>query len=474
MFFESFKKNTFLRNFSILSVGEVLSRSINMLTNIILARALAPEIYGKYALFMTYLIIFNTISSFGLQHIVIRTIARNQNNSKRYFILSLILRIKGFIISVIAFVFFSRYYNIGFNDFVVFSLLAGVFLNSFWDAFQNVAFGMERMEWTSIINVSMSLILLLTYLLIPSSILSIEIVVGVFVISAFIKDVFYLLSLYKSNMVTGNYVFNLHDKTDMLTLLKDSMPYYILAIFTLFSSQLPIIFLENNSGSEHVAFFNTANKLLLPLSLVLMTALNALFPNQSKLFVVDKDAFARKVKKILLLLGLFGIGGATIISLFRNELVFVLYGEEYVSTGDVMAYQAWYIVLYSIFCFIGSTFGAANKQKLVAVTSIVYALISMPILWYSSYYGSIGLARGYIVASIVNMTYCYYYLLKTIDFKISVFFSIKFFFVFLLAFVMVEFIPNDFNIYLRVVILFAILSFVLIKFSWIKTKIINS
>ena len=59
-------KNTSVKNFSVLAFGEIIGRGLNMVTNIVLARTLAPERYGVYTMILTYSVIFYTISSLGI------------------------------------------------------------------------------------------------------------------------------------------------------------------------------------------------------------------------------------------------------------------------------------------------------------------------------------------------------------------------------------------------------------------------
>lgn len=84
-------------------------------------------------------------------------------------------------------------------------ILAGVFLQSYWEGFQNVAFGMERMETTSYINVGMSFILLLTYLCMDSSLITVKLIIGIYIINFFAKDCLYLFSLFKQRLIKGVY-----------------------------------------------------------------------------------------------------------------------------------------------------------------------------------------------------------------------------------------------------------------------------
>lgn len=445
------KNSLFLRNFSVLTLGESVGHVINMLTNIYLARLLTPAFYGEYTLLMTYISLFYTVSALGLRQIVIRTIARNQNNSRIVFYYSVLLRLYGYVLGVIVLFVYNWISPLGMSDFLIAALLLGVFAQSFWDAFQNVAFGMQRMEWTSIINVTGSICILLTYIVLPASVISVEMVAIIYIAWFLLKDMAYLVSLYRNHLLTrdsSNVV--MESIGTRKRMLKDSMPFYILSIFTMFSSQFPILFLERNSSIEEVAYFNTANKLLLPMTMLINTSLVALFPNQAQLFVENKVAFANQVKRIMSFIIGLGILLGIVITLFRTELVWVLYGGKYANTGEVMAFQCWYLVVYTIFGFIGGTMGAADRQNLLAGCSIAYAVVSVPFLFYGSYYGAQGLALAYIVASAVNMTYHYYFLNKILDNRLSRSFTIKLFSSIIIAFLAANYILCILSFWLKV------------------------
>lgn len=444
-----------MRNFSLLSSGELAARAIAMFTNIIIARWLAPERYGEYALLLTYITLFQVVATLGLRHMVIRTIAINQDKSRYYFYIATLWRLIGYLFCIAVIYVYNLVNPLGYDTFFYFALLAGIFFESFLDNFQNVAFGMQRMEWTSIVNVSVSALTLLAYSVLPAGYIDITNIVIIFLAAALTKNILYYACLVKSRLLKGEASFGKIKREDSSYIIKNSFPYYILAIFTLFSSQFPIIFLKDNCGIQEVAYFNTANKLLLPLMLFLNTAMTALFPNQSILFAKDKAAFNGKAKQILTLLCILGVFCAAVISLFRSELVMLLYGNEYKATGNVMAYQCWYLVLYALFCFIGGTFGAANRQKLLATTSIVYAVVSAPILYWFSKHGAEGLSVGYLVASVVNMTYNYYYLNRVIDHALTKAFTFKLFSLIVLAFTLSNLVPESTPLYIKIILLLA-------------------
>ncbi|MBR5904990.1 MAG: oligosaccharide flippase family protein [Bacteroidales bacterium] len=380
-----------------------------MVTNIIVARVLAPEHYGEYSLVLTYISIFYFVASLGLNQLVTRSVARDQDNSEYYFRLSLILRLFGFLVAALAFGVYGYIAKVDLTVVAVFSILGGVFLESLWDGQQNVAFGMQRMEWNTIIGLASALLNLLIYVFmyscLPRAWFTVESVLLIYIGVYVLKNIAYYICMRRYSLL------RLEDCSRKITapvcrsFLIESLPFYVMFLLALFTGQFPILFLENNAGIEEVAYFNTANKLLLPITLFMTTAFSAFFPNQSILFAKDKEAFSRQTRNVLGIVCGTGVFLALCISLFKGEIVWLLYGDAYRNTADVLSYQTWYTVMYGIFCLNGNTLGAADAQKKLAACSIIYAVVSTPILYYSSKYGADGLAIGFVVASIINLTY---------------------------------------------------------------------
>jgi len=463
--------NTFLRNFTWLSAGEICSRAIGMFSNILIVRFLSPENYGIYALVLTYISILSAVSSLGLSQLTIRSIARDQSNSLHFLFLSLMLRIAGFILAVIL---FGLYYYVGrldFSGFVIFAILAGVFLENIWIGFQNTAFGMQRMEWNSIINVSASALLLIIYICMPRSLFTLNVLLTIHIGAYLFRTAGYYISLKKGGLLSLTSKEKRATQEELRVFLKDSLPFYLLTILGLFTNQFPSLFLEHNSGVEELAYFSTANKLLLPLTMFLNIAISAFFPNQSQLYEKDKDRFSKQTVKIIWIVSLIGILAAFIVSAFRKEIVFLIYGEQYRSTADVMAWQCWYIVMYAIFCFNGSTLGAADAQRKLSVCSVVYAIISTPILYFSSRYGANGLSIGYVVASIINIMYIFPVLRKVLNNSLTWRFYFTYLLVFILSLATSMSISQSISIWMRIVIVIIVLSIIYLSRNKISTFI---
>lgn len=466
--------NSFLKNFSYLIAGSVLGRALNMVTNIILARWLEPNGYGEYSLVLTYIALFSAISSLGMQFIINKYVARNQGNSKKYLLICLFWRAIGYVIAALSLLLYNKIGDINLEVFILYFLLAGIFCDSLWGGLQSIAFGMQHMEWNSIIDVLISLITLISYLCIQyacPSFITVKIVIAIYIGLYLMKNIIYWGILNKTKIIQGRSNIKSIDKKSLLKIVKEGFPFYVLVLMGLFTNQFPILFLEQHSGIEQVAYFNTANKLLLPVTMLLSTSLTALFPNQAQLFVKDSSEFWKTSKKILIILMLLGCVFALCISIFRNEVVYILYGDKYRNTGTVMAFQCWYIVMFAIFSLNGNILGAADRQKLLSVESILYAIFTTPIIYIGSFYGADGLSTAYVIASLINIVYLYIMLHKVSKGAISIK-ELLFSILMLLLFAFVSFlIPTGLSFIFKFIIVLILLYISLKTFIYVKKSI---
>ncbi len=462
-------KNGLLKGFSVLTISNLLSQVIMMFATIRIARLLKPEFYGEYGVYLAIVSIFLVISSLGLRQIVIRQIARKPENSSELFVISLYGRLFGLIFSTLILLAYQYLKNSELT-FVDFLMILSLYSLNFWDSLENVVYGNQKMETVGYFVLIFNIIWLLIIYILPINLFSIKIIFSIQISIQFLKDIIFFFILRRRYLTTIRLkVHNFQDKIKQL--FKESFPYYLMFTFGLVITQLPILFLSANSNIHEVAYFNASNKILLPFSLVLSSGLMTLFPHFSKLFIEDKVKFLNHVKSSFLIFTIIGSIGAFLISLFRYEIVLLLFGNEYKNSGLVLAYQCWFVVLNGgILSLIGSVFGAIDKQNLLSKLTIIGSIIAAPILWYGSYYGSEKLSLAYVIFSLIQFSYCWFFLHKSLK-EIKMSFFVNNLLIVLSIFVISIIIPEDIPFLIKVFI--SIILLFLIVFKRNKFKFSN-
>jgi O-antigen/teichoic acid export membrane protein len=447
-----FPKKSFLRNFSVLISTNILISAIGMFTSVYIARVLSPESYGKYGVLISIVSILHVFSSFGLPTTVTREVSRDQDNSSYFLYSSAIGYLFGFILAT-AIYFLCYVFNVITveNEFHILVLLSLLF-SSVWNLIQNVAFGMQRMEHLGIINLLMTILLLFIYIMTPKEYVTLKYVFSISILVQILKDFIFFWSLKNSKLFNSTKSFSFRELiSSSFFYIKISFPFLILGFFSMLSNQMPIQFLNINSGVDQVAFFNTANKLLLPVSLVITTAMTAIFPNLSKLYHIDKDSYIKTIRSGFQFLIYFGVFGAIIITLFRNEIVNLVYGEKYANTALVLTYQVWFMVAFAIFNFIGSILSSSDEQKLLSYLSIMYAIVSVSILWFGSFHGAEYISLSFLLASFINLTYHWYFMEKSLSWPFDNKYRLKLLAALLIPGILLSFLPNSISLIIRVI-----------------------
>ena len=182
--------NKILKNFSVLSLSNALTQFLLIFTSIKIARSLDPLLFGTYNLIILHVSICGVIASVRLRNIIIRTIARDKTIVKNIFAISLTLRLIGFLFSVILFATYFFLYPQ--YDIILFILAIQCVLSAIlFDLFESVAFGLEKMEFSGIINLLSTLFWLISIMLIPESQLTLHIIFILFVFFSSLKTIVY-------------------------------------------------------------------------------------------------------------------------------------------------------------------------------------------------------------------------------------------------------------------------------------------
>lgn len=448
-------KSKILKNFSVLTLSNILTQFLLIFTSIKIARSLDPVVFGTYNLLQLHMSIVLVICSFGVKNIIIRTIARNKDILKKVFMMSLIIRGIGFVMSIILFfTYFYLYRNYDKSLFIL--VVISVLSSTFFDLFESIAFGLEKMEFSGVINFLSTLLWVITIIALPNRYLNLHLIFGLFVLFTTLKTIVYFFSLYKQGYLK-DLKFKQIEKSQIVEFSKESLPYYYLALFTLLSNQIPLLFLEYRSGVEQIGFFNIASKILMPINLVLTTILAAIFPTFSRLFLSDYKLFIKNVKLIFTLISLFGIAGAFGVTFFRQEVIHLLYGQKYNNSSLVLGYQCWYIAIYGCVCLIGTILGAINRQKELSYLSILCTIIQVPILWYGSKYGAEFLSAAFLLATLINFTIHIYVINGYLKDAISLFFYVRILIIFVVGYAISLLIPINMSFQNKVSIFTGIL-----------------
>jgi O-antigen/teichoic acid export membrane protein len=163
------------------------------------------------------------------------------------------------------------------------------------------------------------------------------------------------------------------------------------------------------------------------MQLMLNTLLTAIYPMLSRIAIQDPIKFTIRIKSLLNITILFGVWASICFALFSRDLISLLFGNAYIITSKILLTQCWFTLMFAIFSIIGTVLSAYEKQRLLAILSMIYTLVSFPIFYFGSKFGAIGLSISFVIASFINMSYHWIYFIKSLEKGISIVYSIAIF-----------------------------------------------
>lgn len=459
IFYDKILSRPVIKNFSILSIANILAQASFLLASIRLAPLLGPAGYGYYNIIIVLASIFAIISTFGMRTIIIRSIARSPNHTRSYFLKTVTLRSFFLVCSFLVFILYNTVVDKDMKD--TFSIIAVMILvttTTLWDTVESVSFGNQIMKISAFIELAAAIVWTGSIYIVPDNLFDVKLILVIHIGIQIIKNAAYLSWLLASNVLKKKQPLDI--PADSLNIIvKYSSSYFLLAVFTCMQNLFPLIFLERNTNLAQVGIFNVGYRILAPLQMLITVALTALFPNMSVLSFKNPTSFYEKCKKGIFFVMLTGITGCLLFTIFSEEIVLLLYGESFKQSARVISLQCWYVIFYGIFSFIGTVWSASNMQKRLAVISGIGTCIALPVLWIGSKYGSEGLALSFIISSMINMSYHWYlFASKTFVQRISLKESMTYWTIFIIYMIISISIPQELNVWYKLGIMLFILS----------------
>ncbi len=130
------------------------------------------------------------------------------------------------------------------------------------------------------------------------------------------------------------------------------------------AQHLPILMLNFLVGNEHTGIFSAPYRLILSVITAVYMLTSAAYPILSENYAKDREAFYRQFQNTrITVLGLtLGIG--TLIVMFADSIVGLLYGSGFQASGPVLKGLAVLVPLVSMRAVYGTALLAAGKEKL--------------------------------------------------------------------------------------------------------------
>ncbi|MBX3439315.1 MAG: flippase, partial [Planctomycetaceae bacterium] len=175
-------------------------------------------------------------------------------------------------------------------------------------------------------------------------------------------------------------------------------------------TSLDVVILSAFHGETAVGVYTAALKVVRLGSMAVKCYTTAVFPVLARWYVQSRDAFDQLNRDTLRILLAAMLPAATIIAVFAEQIVGLLFADKYADAVPVLRVLAWVMLLESLNPFLSHMLFAKGQQHYsMRVAAISLAVNFTATIFLASRWGSVGAACGMLVGALVAcMTYCYY------------------------------------------------------------------
>ncbi|HPN38444.1 MAG TPA: flippase [Melioribacteraceae bacterium] len=369
-----------LKNISILSFGEFVSRILNFLSFAYLARVINLSDFGTIG-FGTALINFLlNIVSFGLDRICLKEVTQINQLASNYLINISIIRI---VLSSISFLIYLLilFFNSNFNLPLV---LLGLTIFSTGLSFNYFAKAIEYFKVITTNQIVISILTIILYFIFVRNKNDFIIAVSILVSVSFISNFLFLHNL-KEYIVNIKNKFSLHL---IKQLLLASYPIFISSIMIAIYYFADTIMIGIIKKEYDVGIYSAANKVFLILTIPFSIIVSVFLPSIAKYYRKVNNSFVI----YFCLISLTGVLLGFTTYLFAKNIIFLIYGETFLSSIIPLKILAINVILVGVNMSFGEPLTVWGKQKqyliavsIGAITNIILNLIFIPKY---SYYGA--------------------------------------------------------------------------------------
>jgi PST family polysaccharide transporter len=392
----------FLRNWGALVGSNLIAQAFGMLAIFRIARVLLPSGFGFFNLTLTVAAFGSVAVSLGLRNVIIRECARSRDLSGQIVVAAAVIQGACLPLAVVGVFLYWGSSTSGVAAPLNIAAVVLLLALTAWDLIESVSFGHERMEYSAVITLSGSILWVTATWSVPEEWITSNTVTISYVALQFGKAIVYgILGVRKRFLGPGIRYW----RAAIGPMLRNGLPFYWLSILTAATNLLPILFLAERSGESQVGLYNVGYRLIGPMQMVMGTALAVIYPSLSQVSLNNGPKLFQVVRSALYGMTLLGTACATCVTLFRYDVVDLLFGSAYRLSADALAFQVWYGVLFSLLSLMGTVLAAMDRQLLLAGLSTCYAIVSLPILWWGAGHGATGLAMAIVSGAVVNFSY---------------------------------------------------------------------
>ena len=352
------------KNIAALFTAHFVVAFLLLALSVFIARTLGDVAFGKYSFVVALTAIFAIFSDLGYNTLIVREVARDPAQADRYLknTLGIRLVLSLIIFTTIVILINATGYRADMKNLIyVFTIYALIL--SISDVFKMVFRASERMQYESAITIISNIVrvvLGVTVLLRGYGLMGIALV---FLFYSLL-DLLLSFMVCKTRFVRPGVALDSGFWKGTVII---ALPMGLVTILSLVYIRTDTIMLAIMEGVAVVGWYNAAYNLVLGFTPIPHLFMNAILPLMSRLYVSSKDSLVRGYEKAFTYLLISGLPIATGMSLLADEIIHLLYGEQFANSVIALEILAWDVLLIFICLPLGFMLVAINRQNRMAV-----------------------------------------------------------------------------------------------------------
>lgn len=389
-----------LKNASYLTIGHFLSMAISLIGFIYIARLLGPNDYGIYVTVGAFVGMFDIITFYGINKVILREGAKDLSQMSGYFEKTTgIKNLLTFIaIGVCIIGSFFTPYSMQVKLYIILFSFTLIY-KSFNDFFSTVYKATEKMQYNAILAILNRILfvsLSIAFLYMGFGLLAL------FIIAIF-SQFFSLVINYKLTKRFLIFKFWNRIKWDKY-ILKSALIFSIISFSFFLAGRIDLVMISILGSSKDVGIYGVAYQIMTVGVTTRTLIATAFFPIFVKAY--SKNAIRwNNLLKYSIIMGFGVLAIATLISLYSEQIIPLLFGGKYFESGSILSVLVFHVAFqFFNIPFLNTLQATHNESAILKICWIAPSInIGLNYLFFKVF-GLIGIAYSTLVISCIGLS----------------------------------------------------------------------
>ncbi len=411
------------KNTAAMSLSTAIRILLGFAFTLYIGRTLGASWLGKFAILLAFLNIFQILAAFGIPPLVTREVARDRENTARYFYNALLAQ--GVLGLGAGLLMIATARLLGYPADTTQMLVAAslsVPLFAIAAAAGSILNAHERMEYQAIIEAVTSVLQMLALVSVPLQQTGVVALAAIKVGGMAVSTSLYLFFLARLRVV-GRPAFDLRFAWQLV---RRALDLVLLALFDAFLFRVDILVLSKILDEASVGIYNAAQQLVKVAALLALAYGEAIYPTLSRLHRTAPRFFLAAIRKSLQYGSMLLLPLAVGMTLLAGHVIALLYGARgYEGSVSLLRLLAWYMPVQFGYVVFSKALIASDQQhraRQVALSMVIASLVYQ--LGFTIWLGAAGAAIGSVLTYVTGALLTRFFVARSVgSFRASVVFG---------------------------------------------------